>query len=173
MKKKKQNRKIYKTKSNPELEYMKIIKIAVGVILVLGLTWLVTAWASGEFNFGSKKEENEEVSIQYEEIIAGQIFNRVDSEYYVLLFNFTDTFGSYYLSLIDSYKVEEDSLPIYIVDLEKKVNEKYVLGEDEKLVEKPKGLSEFKATNPTLVKIKNGKVTERITGQEKVLDFFE
>lgn len=174
MKNKKQKRKIYKTNSSSDMEYMKIIKIAIAVISVLLLTWFVTALVSGEIDFGKKETEEEtEVSIQYEEIIAGQIFNRVDSEYYVLLFNFTDTFASHYLSLIDTYDTEEDSLPFYIVDLEKKVNEQYVLQEGEGLTEKPSSLAKFKATNPTIVRIKNGKVVERISERENVLEFFE
>ena len=40
----------------------------------------------------------------------------------MLLFNFTDTFASYYLSLKDSYVKEDNSLPFYIIDLEKSVN---------------------------------------------------
>lgn len=164
---------MYKTNTNTELEYMKVIKVAIVVILILALTWFVTALVSGEIEFGNKEEETEEVSIQYDEIIAGQIFNRVEKEYYVLLFNFTDTFASHYLSLIDAYDTEEDSLPFYIVDLEKKVNLQYVLQEGEGLTEKPSSLAKFKATNPTIVRIKNGKVVERISERDNVLDFFE
>jgi len=173
MKNKKQKRNMYKTNTNTEFEYMKGIKVAIGVILILGLTWFATAALTGEIDFSKEEEVKEEVSIQYDEITVGQLFNRVEDEYYVLLFNFTDVFAEHYLSLIDSYKTNEDSLAFYIVDLEKKVNEEYVLKEGEGLTDKPNSLSKFKAVNPTIVKIKNHKVVERISEREKVLDFFE
>ena len=173
MKNRKQKRKVYKTNTSSDMEYIKIIKITIAVISVLAFTWFVTALISGEIKFSSEEEKEEEVSIQYEEIIAGQIFNRAEEEYYVLLFNFTDNFASYYLSLIDTYDTIEDSLPFYIVDLEKKVNEQYVLQEGEGLIEKPNSLAKFKATNPTIVRIKNGRVVERISERENVLTFFE
>lgn len=174
MKKKKQKRNLYKTNTTNDMEYSKIIKITIGVILVLAATYFVTALASGEIKFGkSKKEVKEETSIQYEEIMVGQMLNRSDSEYYVLLFNFTDTFASYYLTQKDNYITKDDALPFYIIDLEKSVNKDYVLGDEEALIEKPVRLVDFKATSPTIVRIKNRKIVERISGRDKVLDFFK
>jgi len=174
MKNKKQKRNLYKTNTSSDMEYSKIIKITIGVVLVLALTYFVTALASGEIKFGKDKEEvKEETAIQYEEIMVGQMLNRSESEYYVLLFNFTDSFASYYLSLKDSYAQNEKSLPFYIVDLEKHVNKDYILENKEDLIEKPVRLVDFKATSPTVVRIKNRKVVERITGRDKILKFFE
>ena len=172
MKNNRQKRKMYRSTSS-ELDYMKGIKIAIGVVLVLGLTWFGTALLTGEIKFSEKEVPKEEVSIQYEEIMGGQVFNRPADEYYVLLCNFTDNFAGYYLSLIDTYSAKKDSLPFYIVDLEKKVNEQFVLKEGEGLTEKPTSIAKFKATNPTIVKIKNNKVVKRISDKENVLDFFE
>lgn len=175
MKNKKQKRNLYKTNTSTEMEYSKIIKITIGVVLVLALTYFVTALASGEIKLGKTKveEEKKETSIQYEEIMVGQMLNRSDDEYYVLLFNFTDTFASYYLSLKDSYAKEDNSLPFYIIDLEKSVNKDYVLKDGEKLIDKPVRLVDFKATSPTIVKIKNRKIIERISDRDNVLKFFE
>ena len=173
MKGKKQKRNLYKTNTSSEMEYTKIIKIAIGVVLVLALTYFVTAIASGEIKFKKDEVKEEETSIQYEEIIVGEMLNRNENEYYVLLFNFTDNFASYYLSLKDSYIQNDNSLPFYIIDLEKHINKDYVLSEEEKLIEKPNSLTEFKATSPTIVKIKDKKVVERIYGRESILKFFE
>lgn len=171
---KKTKRKLYKTNTNTDMEYTKLIKISIGVILVLALTYFITALASGEIKFGKDKEEvKEETSIQYEEIMVGQMLNRNQNEYYVLLFNFTDIFASHYLSLKDGYSQNEGSLPFYIIDLEKHVNKDYVLSENEKLIEKPIRLVDFKAVSPTIVRIKDRKVVERISGRDNILKFFE
>ena len=89
--KKKTKRKLYTTNTTSDIEYSKIIKITIGVVLVLVLTYLITGLATGEIKWGKKEDaKKEEASIQYEEIIAGEVLNRSDSEYYVFLFNFTD-----------------------------------------------------------------------------------
>ncbi len=175
MGKKKQKRNLYRTNSSSDMEYNKIIKISIGVLVVLVLTYFGTAILSGEIKFGEKKKEEvkEEVSIQYEEIMVGQMLNRSESEYYVLLFDFTNAYASYYLTLIDTYTSKDKSLPFHIIDLEKHLNKEYVLQDGEKLIEKPVRLVDFKAVNPTIVKIKNRKVVERIYGKEDVLKFFE
>lgn len=169
---KKTKRKLYTTNNTTDFEYGKIIKITIGVVLILALTYLITGLATGEIKFGKEKETEEETSIQYEEILAGQIFNRNSEEYYVLLFNFTDNFASYYLSLKDTYVSSDGSLPFYIVDLEKKSNKDIVVGEDESVKTNVSSVSDLKVSNPTILKIKNHKVVDTIEGRENILKFF-
>lgn len=172
--KKKTKRNLYKTNTNNDVEYSKIIKITIGIVLVLALTYFVTALVSGEIKFGKDNDEvTEETTIQYEEIIAGQILNRNQDEYYVLLFNFTDTFASYYLSLKDTYVENDDALPFYIVDLEKHVNESIVATDENEYKANVSNISDLKVTNPTILKVKNHKVVKNITGRENILKFFE
>lgn len=170
MKKKKQRNYIKTTTT--DIEYMKVIKIAIGVILVLGIVYLVTALATGEIKLKKEEVIKEETKIQYEEIIAGEVFNRTADDYYVLLFNFTDTFASYYLSKIDSYNAKDNSLPFYIVDLEKSQNGDYVTEDEDYDIGKPNQISDLKVVNPTLLKISNGKTSEVVVGRENILNFF-
>ena len=70
--KKKTKRKLYTTNTTSDIEYSKIIKITIGVVLVLVLTYLITGLATGEIKWGKKEDtKKKEASIQYEEIIAG------------------------------------------------------------------------------------------------------
>ena len=154
-------------------EYSTVVKIAVGVVSVLVLTYLITALASGEIKFGKKSQETkQEVSIQYEEIMAGQILNRNHDEYYVLLFNFTDTFASYYLSLKDNYITEDNALPFYIVDLEKYSNQNISTEKEEEIITNIDNVNDLRVMNPTIIKVKNHRVVESIKGRESILDFF-
>ncbi len=174
MKKKVQKRKLYKTSKSNELEYMKVIKIFIVVILIIALTYFVTALMTGEIRFGKKKEPaSEEVSIQYDEITAGQVFSRSDSEYYVLCYNFSDSFSSYYLSFRETYVQKENSLPIYLLDLEKSFNQEMVLEEGENYQQFPSAIADLKVANPTMLKIKNHKVVERIIGLDDIIQFFQ
>ena len=144
----------YKMTTSTELDYTRVIKIGVGVLLVLLVVYLVTALTSGEIKL-NKKSTKEEVSIGYQEIIAGETYNRKADSYYVLYFNFTDSKASYYLSLIDSYNQQDNSLPFYIVDLEKKINQDYI-----------------DVTHPTILKISDSNIVETISGHENIVNFF-
>ena len=155
----KRNKRHYKTTTSTELDYKRVIKIGVGVVLVLVIVYLVTAIASGEIKLNNKKVE-EKTAIQYEEIFAGEAFNRNASEYYVLFCNSSDSYASYYLNLIKSYRSQENSLPFYTVDIEKKMNNDYVT-------------NELKIENPTILKIKDSKIVDTITGKDNVSNFFK
>lgn len=171
--KKKTKKNLYRTSSNNDLEYAKIIKISLGVMIILALTYFVTAIATGEIKLGNnKKIEETETNIQYEEIIAGQIFNRSDKDYYVLLFDFTDTYASYYLSLKDTYTQKDKSLSVYIVDLEKQIN-KEIVSEDGNAKVYVDDIKKLKVSNPTLIRIKNHKVVQSIEDKDKIIEFFE
>ena len=126
----------YKISTTTELDYMRIIKIGIGVLLIFGLVYLGTAIGMGEIKLDEKKQEQVENGIQYEEIIGGNTFSRTDKEYYVLFYDFKDQYGSYYKSLIQSYKAQDNSLAVYLVDLNKKINEAYIAGEND-TVKKP------------------------------------
>ena len=172
--KKKTKRNLYKTNTSNDMEYAKLIKIGIGVILVLVLTYFVTALATGEIKFGKDKEiEKEETSIQYEEIIAGEVLNRNHDEYYVLLFNFTDTYASYYLSQKDSYLMNGSALPFYIVDLEKHINESIIVESEDQMKTDVNNARDLKVSNPTILKIQKHRVIQTIKGKENILKFFE
>jgi len=172
--KKKTKRNLYKTNTSNDMEYAKLIKIGIGVILVLVLTYFVTALATGEIKFGKDKEiEKEETSIQYEEIIAGEVLNRNHDEYYVLLFNFTDTYASYYLSQKDSYSMKDSALPFYIVDLEKHINKSIVAENEGQFKTDINDVKDLKIMNPTVLKIQKHRVIQTIKGKENILKFFE
>ena len=152
------NKRNYKMTTSTDLEYSRIIKIGVGVALVFVIVYLVTAISSGEIKL-NKKKTVKETTINYQEIIAGQTFNRPADSYYVLYFNFSDSKASYYLDLIDQYKTKDNSLPFYIVDIEKKINEEYIN-------------DTLKVENPTILKISNSKTVETISGHSNVVEFF-
>ena len=164
----------YKTTTTTDLNYSRIIKISIGVFIVLLIVYLATAISSGEIKFKKEKKKEVETVIQYQEIVAGTTFNRNASEYYVLLFNFTDDYASYYLSSIDSYLRTDNSLPFFIVDLEKKMNKDYAISEDDQTkYAYPKDLSTLKVKHPTLLKVKDGKTVDVVEGHEKISEFFD
>ena len=68
------NKKDLYGKANYNEQVVTIAKISIGVIIVLLLVYLATALATGEIKLGNKKkDETKEATIQYEEIIAGEL----------------------------------------------------------------------------------------------------
>lgn len=170
MAKKKNKVKINTTTS--DLEANKIVKILIGVLLVLGITYLIAALITGDIKLGKNQEkEEEEVEIQYEEILAGETFKQHASEYYVMYFNFTDNIAASYLTFKDTYSYKENSLDFYLVDLEKGFNQSFLKNEEEEYNEYPDSIDEIKVTNPTILKISSHKVVERVEGKQEVLNY--
>ena len=169
MKKKQRN---YKMTTSTELDYVRVIKISVGVLVVFALVYFLTALGTGEIDLNKKdNKKSTETAIEYQEIIGGEMLNRKASEYYVLLFDFKDTYAEYYKSLINTYTTKDNSLPFYTVDLNKKINEDYKVPEEYKgrLVE----FDTFRVDDVTLIKVKNGNFSVVADGQEDVLGFFK
>ena len=167
---KRNKQKLYRSNKSTDLEYNRLIKISIGVVIALILVYLATAIASGEIKLGNKKKTAttpEETKIQYTEILAGETFNRNKEEYYVLFYNYSDNYASYYSSLVSSYTKDT----IYIVDLDNSLNSKFALKDDEEET-KITDINSLKVKNPTLLKIKNKKVVDTISGRDKVLEFF-
>lgn len=171
--KKNANKKSLYGKANYDSQITTLIKIGLGVLIFLVLVYLLTAIITGEIKFTKYKYAYRPTisQLQYEEITKGQILNRDDKEYYVLLFDFEDSNSILYLYLRDSYMEKEKSFNMYTVDIKKEFNTSLVVTGDEKYKEKPTNINELKVNDDvTLLKIKNGKVTERIEFKEKVLE---
>lgn len=152
-----------KNYSSDSEELSRMLKILLGVVLVLAAFYFVYAIMSGEISFGSKKKN---VEIQNEEILAGTTFNRPESEYYVLYFDFdgnsaekTEAYYSIYRSAIAEYKV-------FVVDLNKKFNSTYVV-EDRSLIN-TSNVESLKVMDPTLLFVKDGQVTKTLVGLEEI-----
>lgn len=168
---KRNKQKLYKTNNTSDLEYNRIIKIGIGVAVFLLIFYLITAIGMGELKFGKKakkEEQQEETKIQYKEILAGETFTRDKKEYYVLFYSFKDNYASYYSSLASSYS----KYTVYVVDLDNALNKKYVLSDDEE-ISKITDINSLKVKNPTLIKIKDKKAVETISGRDKVLELLE
>lgn len=149
-------------------EALKIVKILVGIILFLVIFYLLAMIMTGEIKFGNKAKTEEETVIQYDEILAGQSLNRMDDEYYVLYYNFSEKLSSTYVAYRDAYTQALKGIPMYMVDLENGFNTKYLLKEGEEKVELPEEIDQLKVKNPTILKIKDHKVIERTEGKEAV-----
>ncbi len=99
--------------------------------------------------------------------MIGETFNRPDKEYLVLF----DTFGDKTNDVYVKYLTEKyTALNIYYVDMSSAPNSKYA---SETSNPNAKNVSELKINGITLVKIKGGRITKYITGNDPVAEFFK
>lgn len=145
-------------------EMMRMVKVLGGVLVCLGLFYLIFAIATGEISFG-KKDEKKADEIQNQEILAGTIFSRVEADYYVLMYDFSRSDAIVYENIYDlsSYGVSEK---VFLVDLGKKFNSSYVIEDKSKV--NISDIKNLKVVNGTLVKVVGGKGSAYFVGEENI-----
>ena len=162
---KKETKKIENNKLDGEI--LSFIKIALGVgvvvLIVFGATILMNKL--GVFDEGYTKPERGEIIISYEDATVGTIFNRPDTEYYVVFDDFTENPNQYLTSILFRYSNEEETLPIYKVDMSNGFNIKYSGEQGNPSAQK---VEDIKINGVTLIKIVNGKNVKYIEGTTNI-----
>ena len=162
---KKETKKIENNKLDGEI--LSFIKIALGVglvvLIVFGATILMNKL--GVFDEGYTKPERGEIIISYEDATVGTIFNRPDTEYYVVFDDFTENPNQYLTSILFRYSNEEKTLPIYKVDMSNGFNTKYAGEQGNPSAQK---VEDIKINGVTLIKIVNGKNVKYIEGTTNI-----
>ena len=162
---KKETKKIENNKLDGEI--LSFIKIALGVglvvLIVFGATILMNKL--GVFDEGYTKPERGEIIISYEDATVGTIFNRPDTEYYVVFDDFTENPNQYLTSILFRYSNEEETLPIYKVDMSNGFNIKYAGEQGNPSAQK---VEDIKINGVTLIKIVNGKNVKYIEGTTNI-----
>lgn len=138
-----------------------IIIFVIVVLICVGIYFLTDNMIKRESNSNNTTQE---VEIDYDIATIGTMFNRIEEEYYVLIYSSEDD-GSDLDSVLTKYRSSDNYLKTYFIDLDKKVNNSAV---GDKLVKNPKNSKEVKVIGATLYKIKNGNVTKCYSGVEEI-----
>ena len=128
--------------------------IAIVMVVIAIVTIIVTNLAKGEYTFGKKN--------LYNEIIAGQVFNREEKEYYVVFYDNEDI-KTTVLGLDTKSK-------IYLVNLDEAFN-KNILSLSTNI--KASNIDEFKVYTNTIIKIKDKENVEQVTGDDEIKEYLE
>ena len=141
--------------------YKSAVITVVLVLVFVGLFYLFAVYITNK----PEKIRIPEESISYEQITAGSTFNMSDEEYVVLFYSREN--NSDITSKISNYKSSK-KINVYYVDLDDAINNPVKSDTSNKSATKA---SELKVINPTLIKIKNGKIAEYIEGQSNVVNY--
>lgn len=143
-----------------------IILLLVIILISVGIYFLTDVMIKKE---NANETKVEDVTISYDIATVGTMFNRVEEEYFVLLYS-NEEDGSELNSVLDTYRSSDNYIKTYYIDLDNKFNN-HVLGD--KLVIEPKNSNEVMIKEATLYKIKKGIVIECISGVNKIIEKLE
>lgn len=146
--------------------------MTIGLVLValVALYLFVGIFITKTITFKEKKEEKETVNIDKTTILASQIFDQKEEEYFVLVYNPEDKVKNIE-QFLNLYKSKSDSIKVYKVDSTKKFNSNYIVEEDSN--KNPSNYSELRIVSPSLIKINNKNVVEYYEGFEEVKNVFK
>lgn len=143
----------------------KFIIILVCVALIAGLLYFLTAKYLIKDNFQDETNTSSDVTIAYDNIRAGNLFNRPYDKYYVFAYDPTSTKSGYYAALLYNFANGDDK--IYFLDLSLEINKNYI---GEKSNPKASDASELSLTDPTLILIEDGKIKKYYDDEESIIE---
>ena len=157
-----------------EKNFISRFVMTIGLVLVtlVALYLFIGIFITHTITFDKKDsgEETKKVETDSSTILASQIFDQADGEYYVLVYDPSEKV--YDLSnFISLYEGKSDSIPLYKVDSTKKFNSNYIVTEDSN--KNPSSYSDLRIISPSLIKISSGSVSEYNEGFEEVKNVFK
>lgn len=156
-----------------EKNFVSRFVMTIGLVLValVALYLFVGIFITKSISFGKKdKEETTEVASDKTTILASQIFDQQEDEYYVLVYDTTDEVHNIE-QFLNLYKSKSGALTVYKVDSSKKFNSKYIVTKDSN--KNPESINDLRIISPSLIKVSSKHVSEYIEGFEEVKNVFK
>lgn len=164
--KKKFQKNIEKNKNKKDKKYedknkiLSFAKIIFGLLVLIICASIVTIAINGEYNF-----KDQEAEITYDEIIAGQTFNRSEETYYVAFYEFESSEDL--TNVLNSVTTNDK---IYKVNLKNAMNKSIVSNSSNK---KATTAEELQINGTTLIKIENGRISNYIETYDQVKTYLQ
>ena len=171
LKEMKKQKKEYNNEEEKSIVSRFIMTIGLILLALVALYLFVGIFITKSISFGKKdKEETTEVASDKTTILASQIFDQKEDEYYVLVYDTTDEVHNIE-QFLNLYKTKSGSLPVYKVDSSKKFNSNYIVTEDSN--KNPESINDLRIITPSLIKISSKHVSEYTEGFEEVKNVFK
>ena len=126
LKSKKQENKKNSKESKPAVtnnemkNLIKIVLVITAVFLIFyGITTLVTN------KDDNNNTDSKEVTIQYDEILLGSLFDQPASDYYVLVTKEDDEYAAAYSTYVSKYSSKENAIRVYTSNLDNGFNKSF------------------------------------------------
>ena len=149
---------------NDDKEVYKVFKIGLGVIVFIGLAFVLINIFNGNWNILSK-ENTRKTEIDSRMLMAGTLFNKEENEYLVLAYDMSNQKYYYYATLTSSYN---DSPNLYYLDLSSGFNSK-IIG-DKTVISN--NLNSLRFSGATLLLIKGNNIIKSYTNEQDIVNYF-
>lgn len=168
----KTNKKAGKIVQEDTYSLKNLIFIIIVLVIILGIFYLITTLVVDPVK--QDNTNNAATQIDSTKITLNHLLDRKEEEYYVLatkesLYDAVNSqikYSALYNNYIKEYTSLEDSLPVYIVDLDDALNKNYI---DDKL-NITNDISKIKLNDEVLFKIEEGKIDEYFVGSRDILE---
>lgn len=152
---------------NSDFEMGNLFKIILTILVVFGLFYVLTYYIqkNKKTESNSNDAKNTITTIQYDEILMGEILNQSENEYYVLIVK-NDDYTKTYKEYINKYS---NGNKFYYSLIDNGMNNRYLSDTSNLNVE---NIDELKVVGTSLVKIKSGKIIESYDGNSSVMQAF-
>ena len=149
---------------NDDKEIYNVFKIALGVILFIGLAYVCINIVNGNWKVFTKDNIAIE-QIDNKMLIVGTMFNKEENEYLVLAYDMKDDAQKFYDALTSNYSGQPN---LYFIDLSSGFNNKFI---SEKTIIS-NNLEELKFGGATLLVINKDKITKSYTTENEIVNYF-
>ena len=165
---KKVNNKKINSMISTDNEMSKLIILILVVAFIFAIFYIITLFVTknDDNKNDDSKEQSTEATIQYDKILAGNIFSQKDDEYYVLAYFKNDKYVDYYKSYLAYYKAKvENAVSYYFVDMDDVFNNDFIAEKSNLNVSDVKKL---KFSQTALLRISDGKIVSSYEGNENI-----
>ena len=145
-------------------EVFNVFKIALGVLLFIGIAYVGINILNGNWNILTKSNKKA-TEIDSQMVIAGTMFNKEDDEYLVLAYDMQDEEQTFYAALASNYSATKN---LYLLDLLSGFNTNFI--GDKTVVSND--LDKLKFSGLTLLVIKADKITKSYTTEDEIVKYF-
>ena len=157
---KKEGKSLQKEAINEKNQIKSLIIITIVLVLIVGIIYLLSAlFVTKELDWFTKDNDKEIVETVKNTILAKEIFDQTEEEYYVYFYNYKDN-DERITSTVDENITKSK---VYKVNTDSALNANYVSEISNK---KAKKLSELKVKAPTVIKISKDKIVSYYEGNE-------
>ena len=147
-----------KKKNGKKIKKVEYRIVTLIVLVFYGITAILN-------NDEEEETQDQSATIQYDEILIGNVLKQPNEEYYVMIYDDEDYDTSLYRTYLDLYKQKDEAIRIYTSQLNNPLNQNFKAEESNLDIS---DISDLKIQSSTLLKINDGKIEEFYEGEKLV-----
>lgn len=160
----KQERREVESLFKDDKDVYKVFKIALGVILFIGLAYVAINIFNGNWNILTKKNAPA-TEIDSQMLIVGTMFNREEDEYLILAYDMNNENDVIYSAIVSDYSGTPN---LYLINLGSGFNKEFI--GDKTVISND--LGKLKFSGATLLVVKGDKITKSYTTEKEIINYF-